>query len=144
MFDLILNSFQVSVLMGCLYEGVATLACHFIELQSEEKARGFEPIINSFASAFACVLGISVIPLIGQTASLCTCSLTKLYFSGIHLTGMYCNPIVASACTLNCDGVDTKGHLIVYWVGPLVGWLQAELVHKKISGETEGGHKHAD
>jgi len=113
------SDLTVGVLMGCLYEGIATLVCHLVELQSEERARGFEPVINSFTSAFTCVLGI-------------------------HLTGMYCNPIVASACTINCDGVDTKGHLIVYWVGPLLGWLQAELANKKISGEGEAGHKHVD
>lgn len=42
--------------------------------------------------------------------------------SGIAYTGMYANPIVAWACTFNCEGVSHLGHLIVYWISPLIGW----------------------
>jgi hypothetical protein len=41
---------------------------------------------------------------------------------GIHLTGMYANPIVAWACTFNCGQVSHLSHFAVYWIAPLVGW----------------------
>uniref|UniRef100_A0A1I7ZH76 Aquaporin n=1 Tax=Steinernema glaseri TaxID=37863 RepID=A0A1I7ZH76_9BILA len=45
---------------------------------------------------------------------------------GIHLTGMYGNPIVAWACTFNCRGATHKAHLMVYWLSPLIAWWVAE------------------
>ncbi|VDK87806.1 unnamed protein product [Onchocerca ochengi] len=47
---------------------------------------------------------------------------------GINYTGMYANPIVAWACTFNCTGVTHFGHLIVYWLSPLIGWYLADAV----------------
>lgn len=41
---------------------------------------------------------------------------------------MYANPIVAWACTFNCTGVTHLGHLIVYWLSPLIGWFLADAV----------------
>ncbi|VDO23440.1 unnamed protein product [Heligmosomoides polygyrus] len=57
-----------------------------------------------------------------------TCSLVACTFSGfvcalgINYTGMYANPLVAWACTFNCEGVTHVGHLLVYWLSPLIGW----------------------
>jgi len=45
---------------------------------------------------------------------------------GIHLTGMYANPIVAWACTFNCGEVSHLAHFLVYWVAPFSAWLLAE------------------
>ncbi|EFO21595.1 hypothetical protein LOAG_06890 [Loa loa] len=47
---------------------------------------------------------------------------------GINYTGMYANPIVAWACTFNCTGVTHLGHLIVYWLSPLIGWFLGDAV----------------
>lgn len=41
---------------------------------------------------------------------------------------MYANPIVAWACTFNCEGVTHIGHLVVYWLSPLIGWYFADTV----------------
>lgn len=41
---------------------------------------------------------------------------------------MYANPIVAWACTFNCEGATHIAHLVVYWLSPLVGWYFAEAV----------------
>ncbi|VDN88297.1 unnamed protein product [Brugia pahangi] len=41
---------------------------------------------------------------------------------------MYANPIVAWACTFNCTGVTHLGHLVVYWLSPLIGWFLADAV----------------
>lgn len=43
-------------------------------------------------------------------------------FAGINFTGLYGNPIVASACTFNCLGVSHLGHLAVYWASPIIAW----------------------
>jgi hypothetical protein len=51
---------------------------------------------------------------------------------GIRITGLYANPIVASACTLNCVGVSTSGHFIVYWLGPLIGWFAGDFLAQRI------------
>ncbi|VDN04343.1 unnamed protein product [Thelazia callipaeda] len=47
---------------------------------------------------------------------------------GINYTGMYANPIVAWACTFNCEGITHFGHLIVYWLSPLIGWYLADII----------------
>jgi hypothetical protein len=39
---------------------------------------------------------------------------------------MYANPIVAWACTFNCEGATHAAHLGVYWLSPLIGWYLAE------------------
>uniref|UniRef100_A0A7E4W0H1 Aquaporin n=1 Tax=Panagrellus redivivus TaxID=6233 RepID=A0A7E4W0H1_PANRE len=45
---------------------------------------------------------------------------------GIHLTGMYANPIVAWACTFNCGDVPYLAHFTVYWVAPVLAWHIAD------------------
>jgi len=50
---------------------------------------------------------------------------------GIHLTGMYANPLVAWACTFNCGEVPHLTHFVVYWIAPLVAWHVADyFLHK--------------
>lgn len=56
--------------------------------------------------------------------SLLVASLTAL---GLRLTGMYCNPIEAFACIFNCEGLSWSGHVIVYWLGPLLGYWLAQI-----------------
>ncbi|VDO55305.1 unnamed protein product [Haemonchus placei] len=57
-----------------------------------------------------------------------TCNFVACVFSGficalgIKYTGMYANPLVAWACTFNCEGLTHAGHLMVYWLSPLIGW----------------------
>uniref|UniRef100_A0A915HM62 Aquaporin n=1 Tax=Romanomermis culicivorax TaxID=13658 RepID=A0A915HM62_ROMCU len=106
------SDLTVSVLMGCFYEALATFSCHFVELESGRVGSRLAPIVNSLMSALTCVLGI-------------------------HLTGMYCNPISASACTFNCEDLDSKSHVFVYWMGPLIGWILAEKVCAKIEIKNE-------
>ncbi|KAI6190809.1 Aquaporin [Aphelenchoides bicaudatus] len=51
---------------------------------------------------------------------------------GIHLTGMYANPLVAWACTFNCGEIPHLTHFVVYWVAPLVAWNVADrLLHSE-------------
>ncbi|KAE9418096.1 hypothetical protein Angca_002523 [Angiostrongylus cantonensis] len=56
------------------------------------------------------------------------CNIVSCVFSGficalgINYTGMYANPLVAWACTFNCEGLTHVGHLLIYWLCPLIGW----------------------
>lgn len=45
---------------------------------------------------------------------------------GIHLTGMYANPIVAWALTFNCGEVTHFTHFVVYWLAPIMAYILAE------------------
>lgn len=43
--------------------------------------------------------------------------------TGLHLTGMYYNPILASAAQFGCEGHTHWSHFAVYWIGPIVASL---------------------
>ncbi|KAK6015460.1 hypothetical protein OSTOST_19115, partial [Ostertagia ostertagi] len=72
-----------------------------------------------------------------------TCNLITCAFSGfvcalgINYTGMYANPLVAWACTFNCEGLTHAGHLLVYWLSPLIGWYLAEVGLSRTTLKTE-------
>ncbi|VDL65321.1 unnamed protein product [Nippostrongylus brasiliensis] len=88
-----------AVTIGCLIEGGATfLGKAFDRYASEyfEDSRTCTFVTCTF-SGFVCALGI-------------------------NYTGMYANPLVAWACTFNCEGLTHVGHLLVYWLSPLIGW----------------------
>lgn len=55
-------------------------------------------------------------------------------FGGVSYTGMYFNPILASTMTLGCSGASLGQHLLVYWVGPLAGWMSGTLLAAKVLG----------
>ena len=56
---------------------------------------------------------------------------------GIHLTGMYANPIVAWACTFNCGQVPYLAHFFVYWMAPLLAWHIADSLFAKSDAKKE-------
>ncbi|XGW18532.1 hypothetical protein V3C99_002833 [Haemonchus contortus] len=70
-----------------------------------------------------------------------TCNIVACVFSGficalgIKYTGMYANPLVAWACTFNCEGLTHAGHLMVYWLSPLIGWYLAEMAFEDEPGD---------
>ncbi|PAV65371.1 hypothetical protein WR25_19300 [Diploscapter pachys] len=104
--DSVANPCPIVVLtVGCLIEGLATFVGKAFEHYSSQYTDNevYCSIANCVFSGFICALGI-------------------LY------TGMYANPIVAWACTFNCEGVSHIGHLVVYWLSPLIGWYLAEMV----------------
>lgn len=53
-----------------------------------------------------------------------------MFVIGIHLTGMYANPIVAWACTFNCGEVPYVTHFVVYWLAPLAAHLAWNKFHE--------------
>ncbi|XP_045169689.2 aquaporin-12A-like isoform X2 [Mercenaria mercenaria] len=51
-----------------------------------------------------------------------------LVIAGSHLTGMFMHPPKASGLTFGCGQTSYFNHILVYWIGPLVGaWLSAKL-----------------
>ncbi|CAJ0943240.1 unnamed protein product, partial [Mesorhabditis belari] len=78
-----------------------------------------------------CTADLTVALAVGYSTTqiLVNCSFAGfLCVLGINFTGMYANPIVAWACTFNCEGVSHIGHLFVYWLAPLIGWYASEIV----------------
>ncbi|PAV85050.1 hypothetical protein WR25_04491 [Diploscapter pachys] len=112
----------VALTVGCLIEGLATFVGKAFEHYSSQYTDNevYCSIANCVFSGFICALGI-------------------LY------TGMYANPIVAWACTFNCEGVSHIGHLVVYWLSPLIGWYLAEMVfgeeEQEVLDEPDGDKK---
>jgi len=50
----------------------------------------------------------------------------------LNTTGGYFNPIMASALTIGCEGNSFLEHLIVYWIGSLLGGIGARWCHENI------------
>ncbi|CAI4230317.1 unnamed protein product [Auanema sp. JU1783] len=95
----------VALTTGMLVEGFATFFAKAFEKWTDDVYEGSRTcaLLNSTFSGLLCAIGI-------------------------NYTGMYANPIVAWACTFNCEGVSHLGHLIVYWFSPIVAWYLAEKV----------------
>uniref|UniRef100_A0A1I7VVT7 Aquaporin n=1 Tax=Loa loa TaxID=7209 RepID=A0A1I7VVT7_LOALO len=93
-------AFMVALTIGSLIEGLATFSSKAVEFFANEWYTD------------------------SKTQMLINCM-----FAGFLTTiGMYANPIVAWACTFNCTGVTHLGHLIVYWLSPLIGWFLGDAV----------------
>uniref|UniRef100_A0A1I7X2P7 Aquaporin n=1 Tax=Heterorhabditis bacteriophora TaxID=37862 RepID=A0A1I7X2P7_HETBA len=125
-FDLLQNEhctadLTVALTTGCLVEGIATFVGktfeEFVNDNYEDEWKC--SLINCIFSGFVCAIGI-------------------------NFTGMYANPIVAWACTFNCEGVSHIGHLTVYWLSPLIGWYLAEMVFAVDNEQLLDGIKHRD
>ncbi|CAD6188170.1 unnamed protein product [Caenorhabditis auriculariae] len=108
--DTCTSDLTVALTTGALIEGAATFLAKAFENFIEERYEDTRmcSVANCIFSGLLCALGI-------------------------HYTGMYANPIVAWACTFNCEGVSHIGHLFVYWLSPLIGWYIAE----KVFGEVD-------
>ncbi|XP_053373457.1 uncharacterized protein LOC123532875 isoform X2 [Mercenaria mercenaria] len=51
-----------------------------------------------------------------------------LVVSGVHLTGMYIHPAMATGHTWGCGDTSGIAHIIIYWVGPIIGtWISFHL-----------------
>ncbi|KAH7731602.1 AQP-9 protein [Aphelenchoides avenae] len=92
----------VTIMYGSLVEAGGTLAGKAAELL-------FEKHLDESYFTLACATVSGLVTVLG-----------------IHLTGMYGNPIVAWACTFNCGQVSHVAHFVVYWVAPLAAWQIAD------------------
>ncbi|XP_060606087.1 aquaporin-11-like [Ruditapes philippinarum] len=51
-----------------------------------------------------------------------------LVVSGVHLTGMYIHPAMATGHTWGCGDTSGAAHILIYWVGPIIGtWISYHL-----------------
>ncbi|GMS89783.1 hypothetical protein PENTCL1PPCAC_11958, partial [Pristionchus entomophagus] len=96
---------SVALTTGAAIEGAAVLLGKCVETVASDRYADswLQYLVNSSFAGFICALGI-------------------------NFTGLYGNPIVASACTFNCLGVSHLGHLAVYWASPIVAWYISEFV----------------
>jgi len=98
----------VTVVYGSLVEAVGCFAGKAAEIFLEER------IINEKQLVVVRAVVAGVITILG-----------------IHLTGMYANPIVAWACTFNCGDIPYLAHFMVYWVAPLLAWHIADTIFQR-------------
>jgi len=52
---------------------------------------------------------------------------------GLAHTGMYFNPILATTVTYGCAGLDTGEHLLIYWLGPIVGQIAGTRLYERFA-----------
>lgn len=66
-----------------------------------------------------------------------------LVVAGVHLTGMYIHPAMATGHTWGCGTTPKSAHILIYWVGPFVGAWLALQVNKKfqVNLYTQQGEK---
>ncbi|ESP01577.1 hypothetical protein LOTGIDRAFT_205153 [Lottia gigantea] len=57
---------------------------------------------------------------------------TLMVCLGVHLTGMYLHPAMASALTYSCQGSSAFDHIAVYWVSAFIGCYLGYILHHKI------------
>ncbi|KAI2798176.1 hypothetical protein RDWZM_001920 [Blomia tropicalis] len=95
----------VSPIYGAAIEGIITFISRIVALESEN----WNSSISIGANSLVTVL---------------------LVLFALNTTGGYFNPIMASALTFGCEGNTMTEHLMVYWIGSLIGGLIARWFHK--------------
>ena len=98
---------QIPILGGFLCEAIATYINRTITLFVVDKAPKAMPIV------------------VAVTWSL-------LVRIGLNFTGCYQNPILASALTMHCAGYNFVEHVLVYWAGPVCGFIFASTVFPSV------------
>lgn len=98
---------QVTVKNGAIIEGVLTFVDRVNALTLEQMDWPQSTITSSLLSTF-------------------------LVISGLHLTGGYFNPVLASSLKFQCRGNGTMEFIIVYWVGSIAGSVIALAFHRML------------
>lgn len=61
-----------------------------------------------------------------------------LVVTGVHLTGMYIHPAMATGHTWGCGDTSGTSHILIYWIGPMIGtWISLQL-QKRFSLRNRG------
>ncbi|KAI1713712.1 aquaporin-11 [Ditylenchus destructor] len=104
----------VTILYGSIVEAIGLISSKVAEKFFERR------LLSSNQTTLACALTSGLITVLG-----------------IHLTGMYANPIVAWACTFNCGEVSHVSHFVVYWLAPFSAYTLTDLLLKDEDDEGE-------
>ncbi|XP_025096423.1 aquaporin-11-like [Pomacea canaliculata] len=96
------SDLEVTLLTGMIIEGAATLSDTWLGLQT-----------------------VSSLGLLDEFIKYLNAALMIVY--GLHTTGMYFNPAMASGHTLGCGSTRYWEHFVVYWAGPFLGCFLATL-----------------
>jgi len=107
-----------TILVGSAVEATGLLTAKALELVYERHVPTYSSYPAALTIASALTSGVITV-------------------AGIHVTGMYANPIVAWACTFNCGEVTYLAHFVVYWLAPLVAWVIADKMLVKAVEESE-------
>ncbi|XP_041367850.1 aquaporin-11-like [Gigantopelta aegis] len=52
---------------------------------------------------------------------------------GVHMTGMYMHPVMASGLTFGCRGTSAWEHVLVYWASGFIGCYVAFVLHRTLT-----------
>lgn len=110
------TSLTTSTLNGFLIELICCLLCRLFELF------GNKLLHNN-------TLGKRCINLA------CSFLCTALVVCALEVSGGYFNPVLASSLEYGCKGINFYQHVIVFWIGPLLGHVLARFTFRKLSEE---------
>lgn len=112
------SSLSTSTLNGFLIELICCLLCRFFELFGNKLLNNdnFGKRIINLTSSFLC---------------------TILVVLALELSGGYFNPILAASLEYGCKGIDFYQHIIVFWLGPLLGHVLAKASYKKLFNDKQ-------
>nr|ARX80212.1 aquaporin [Blomia tropicalis] len=103
-------SLQVNMALGAAIELAITFISRIVALESTILPEKLNVAINSLTTTLLCLIALDT-------------------------SGGYFNPVLASALTLNCDGNTLVEHIVVYWLGAMIGALLARYMSLWIHGQ---------
>lgn len=106
------SSLATSTMLGLAIELVCSMLCRLLELIAAQSVQ----------------LGW----LLERTSNLLIAILSSLLVVlALDSSGGYFNPVLASSLEFGCSGVSLSQHLLVFWLGPLLGHVLARSIHEK-------------
>lgn len=107
------SSLSTSTLNGFLIELICCLLCRLFELFGNKllSDNSFGKRVINLTSSFLC---------------------TILVVLALELSGGYFNPILAASLEYGCKGIDFYQHVLVFWLGPLLGHVLAKASYKRL------------
>ncbi|XP_051874925.1 aquaporin 12 isoform X2 [Pristis pectinata] len=100
------STIQTSVSHGALVEAVCTFLCHLVVMKFE-------------GAAFGC-----------RILSKALTITALVYIAGPYTTALF-NPALAFSVTFHCSGNTLSEYMIVYWLSPLIGYINNMVIHEK-------------
>lgn len=108
------SSLTVTTVLGFLIECICSLICRLLELVSQNWVKNRT---------------------MRERNSTIICSLvsTILVVLALETSGGYFNPILAGTLEFGCKGISLWQHVIVFWLGPMIGHVAARMIHNGLS-----------
>ncbi|XP_050388980.1 aquaporin-12B-like [Patella vulgata] len=74
---------------------------------------------------------LSRFPVVDSVLKISNCAL--MVCLGVHLTGMYLHPAMASGLSFFCNGTSALDHILVYWISSFLGCYLGNVIHVKVT-----------